>query len=49
MVTDEQREQCIDGYASLEVRPGCKEAFEYLRENGFTVWCFSTGDIQRVR
>lgn len=49
IATDEQREQCIDGYSSLELRPDCKEAFEYLRENGFTVWCFTTGDIQRVK
>jgi 2-haloacid dehalogenase len=49
LATDEQREQCIEGYSSLELRPGCEEAFQYLRENGFTVWCFTTGDIQRVK
>ena len=49
IATDEQREQCIDGYSSLELRPGCEEAFRYLRDNGFTVWCFTTGDIQRVK
>ena len=49
IATDEQREQCIDGYSSLELRPGCAEAFQYLRDNGFTVWCFTTGDIKRVK
>lgn len=49
VATDEQREQCIDGYSSLELRPGCAEAFQHLRDNGFTVWCFTTGDVQRVR
>ncbi|GAB7327651.1 hypothetical protein MBLNU13_g11488t1 [Cladosporium sp. NU13] len=49
IATDEQREQCIDGYSSLELRPGFAEAFQYLRDNGFMVWCFTTGDMQRVK
>ncbi|KAF2479626.1 HAD-like domain-containing protein [Neohortaea acidophila] len=47
--TDEERDECIDGYSSLELRPGCRECFEVLRENGFTVWCFTTGDVERVK
>jgi 2-haloacid dehalogenase len=47
--TDEEREQCIEGYYALEVRPDCCEAFQILRSNGFTVWCFTSGDVQRVR
>jgi 2-haloacid dehalogenase len=49
LATDEQRDECIEGYSSLELRPETKEAHQYLRDNGFTVWCFTTGDIQRVR
>ncbi|KAK5045762.1 hypothetical protein LTR84_008854 [Exophiala bonariae] len=47
--TDAERDQCIEGYTSLRLRPGCQECFQILREGGFTVWCFTTGDIQRVR
>jgi 2-haloacid dehalogenase len=49
LATDEQRDQCIEGYSSLELRPETAEAHQYLRDNGFTVWCLTTGDIQRVR
>jgi 2-haloacid dehalogenase len=48
-ITDEEREQCIEGYSDLQLRPGCSECFQVLRDNGFTVWCFTTGDIKRVR
>ncbi|KAL6247618.1 hypothetical protein RBB50_004966 [Rhinocladiella similis] len=47
--TDEQREKCIEGYSALELRPGCRECFQVLRDAGFTVWCFTTGDAKRVR
>jgi 2-haloacid dehalogenase len=49
IANDDQREQCIEGYSNLQLRPGCSEAFQILRDNGFTVWCFTTGDVQRVR
>ncbi|KAK5105865.1 hypothetical protein LTR62_001952 [Meristemomyces frigidus] len=49
LVTDSDREECIQGYSDLKLRPGCQECFQTLRDNGFTVWCFTTGDIQRVR
>ncbi|KAH6639893.1 haloacid dehalogenase [Boeremia exigua] len=49
LATDEEREKCIEGYGALELRPGCRETFQLLRDNGFTVWCFTTGDVQRVR
>jgi 2-haloacid dehalogenase len=48
LATAEEREQCIEGYSALKVRPGCQEAFELLRNNGFKVWCLTTGDIKRV-
>jgi 2-haloacid dehalogenase len=47
-VTEEEREKCIQGYSELELRDGVGECFEKLRGAGFTVWCFTTGDIQRV-
>ncbi|KEF54254.1 2-haloacid dehalogenase [Exophiala aquamarina CBS 119918] len=47
--TDDERERCIRGYSSLPLRSGCSECFQKLREAGFTVWCFTTGDIKRVR
>jgi 2-haloacid dehalogenase len=47
--TDEERDQCIQGYSDLELRPGAKECFEKLRGACFTVWCLTTGDTKRVR
>ncbi|USP76838.1 uncharacterized protein yc1106_04112 [Curvularia clavata] len=46
--TDEEREKCVEGYSALQMRPGTHEAFQILRDNGFTVWALTTGDIQRV-
>jgi 2-haloacid dehalogenase len=48
LATEEEREQCIEGYSALKIRPGCEEAFQLLRNNGFTVWCLTTGDAERV-
>lgn len=47
--TDNELEQCIAGYSALQLRPGCQECFRILRDAGFTVWCFTTGDVGRVR
>lgn len=47
--TDVERDYCIEGYSALELRPGARECFDILRREGFTVWCLTTGDIQRVR
>ncbi|KAF4123825.1 2-haloacid dehalogenase [Geosmithia morbida] len=49
VATDDEREACIQGYSSLKLRSDCDASFQKLRDNGFTVWCFTTGDIQRVR
>ncbi|KAL4967077.1 putative 2-haloalkanoic acid dehalogenase [Aspergillus stella-maris] len=49
LATDEERDQCIQGYWHLAIRPDVKECFSKLRENGFTVWCLTTGDMARVR
>jgi 2-haloacid dehalogenase len=47
--TEDDRERCIEGYYILELRKSCSEAFQVLRNNGFTVWCFTSGDVQRVK
>ncbi|GIC92760.1 putative 2-haloalkanoic acid dehalogenase [Aspergillus udagawae] len=47
--TDEERDACIRGYASLQLRPELVTAFERLRSAGFEVWCLTTGDVERVR
>jgi 2-haloacid dehalogenase len=47
--TDAERDQCIQGYSELKLRPGTEKCFDILRNGGFTVWCLTTGDIKRVR
>lgn len=49
LFTDAERDLCIQGYSELRLRLGAKECFETLRNNGFTVWCLTTGDTKRVR
>lgn len=46
--TDEERDMCQAGYSRLELRPGCREMMDKLKGNGFTIWCLTTGDAQRV-
>lgn len=47
--TEAERDECMDAYLLLQMRPGAKEAVAALREAGFTVWCFTSGDVGRVR
>lgn len=47
--TDEERDAIVATYSDLKLREGVKEAFEMLRNAGFTVWCLTTGDVERVR
>jgi 2-haloacid dehalogenase len=47
--TDAERDQCVQGYSELELRPGTSDCFAKLRAAGFTVWCLTTGDTKRVR
>ncbi|PWY87369.1 putative 2-haloalkanoic acid dehalogenase [Aspergillus heteromorphus CBS 117.55] len=44
-----ERDTCVEGYSLLELRDGTRECFARFREAGFTVWCLTTGDTQRVR
>ncbi|CAG7988520.1 unnamed protein product [Penicillium nalgiovense] len=46
--TDEERDICHDAYSKLELRPDCRAMMEKLRNNGFTIWCLTTGDTERV-
>jgi 2-haloacid dehalogenase len=47
--TDEERDACIAGYASLQLRLELVPAFEKLRSAGFGVWCLTTGDVECVQ
>jgi 2-haloacid dehalogenase len=47
--TDEERDAIVATYSDLKLREGVKEAFDMLRGNGFTIWCLTTGDVERVR
>lgn len=47
--TDKERDAICATYSELKLREGVREAFEMLRAEGFTVWCLTTGDVERVR
>lgn len=49
MATDEQREACVQGYWSLTMRDGAKECLDKLKNAGFRVWYFTSGDLKRVQ
>ncbi|CAG8955150.1 hypothetical protein HYFRA_00007165 [Hymenoscyphus fraxineus] len=49
LISEEQRDACIQGYSELTLRDGVKECFETLRKGGFTVWLLTTADIPRVQ
>lgn len=49
LFTDEDAEVCANGYAALRARPGIQEAWQILRDAGFTVWALTTGDKARVK
>ncbi|EWY79864.1 2-haloacid dehalogenase [Fusarium oxysporum NRRL 32931] len=39
----------INEWKQLNLREGAAECVSKLREAGFTVWCFTAGDVARVR
>ncbi|KAH8169237.1 hypothetical protein LIA77_11363 [Sarocladium implicatum] len=39
----------MEEYLKLKARPGIAECFQMLREEGFTVWAYTAGDVKRVR
>lgn len=39
----------VDEWKKLSLREGAAECVNKLREAGFTVWCFTAGDIARVQ
>ncbi|PLB43205.1 putative 2-haloalkanoic acid dehalogenase [Aspergillus steynii IBT 23096] len=47
--SDEDRDYLIKGYRQLLPREGVYRAMQSLRDAGFTVWCFTSGDVRRVR
>lgn len=46
--TEEDLAFVMTKYQELEARPGIAACFEALRQDGFTVWAFTTGDKARV-
>ncbi|VTT80422.1 unnamed protein product [Fusarium fujikuroi] len=38
----------MNEFKELKLRDGAAECIQKLRDAGFTVWCFTTGDISRV-
>ena len=45
---DEDLAYILKQYMKLEARPGVAECFRILRDNGFTVWALTAGDVERV-
>lgn len=46
--SDEDLQFLLTSYRNLKLRPGVHECFKRLREGGYTVWCFTSGDTKRV-
>lgn len=38
----------VGEWKKLYLRPGARECVQKLRDAGFTVWCFTAGDVARV-
>ncbi|KAF2680083.1 haloacid dehalogenase-like hydrolase [Lentithecium fluviatile CBS 122367] len=38
----------VGEWRKLDLRPGAAECVKKLRDAGFTVWCFTAGDLERV-
>lgn len=46
---EEDVEYLIQEYKNCTVRPGAKECVDRLKDSGWTVWAFTSGDRERVR
>lgn len=49
VATEADAEYFIQEYKNCTVRPGAKECIDRLKEAGWTVWAFTSGDRERVR
>ncbi|KAF2157038.1 hypothetical protein K461DRAFT_283810 [Myriangium duriaei CBS 260.36] len=49
IASDDERYAFMDRYAQLKIRDECQECFECLRHHDYLVWCFTSGDVARVR
>lgn len=49
LFSDEDADFCADAYKGLKARAGVQEAWQKLRDAGFTVWALTTGDKARVK
>lgn len=45
---DDDLAYILQEYMKLKARPGVAECFQILRDNGFTVWALTAGDVERV-
>ncbi|KAF1911724.1 putative 2-haloalkanoic acid dehalogenase [Ampelomyces quisqualis] len=48
VVSDEQVDACVQAYSELDVRDDVNLAFDWLRNHGWRVWCFTSSSPQRV-
>ncbi|KAL5332403.1 hypothetical protein BJX70DRAFT_393004 [Aspergillus crustosus] len=48
VVSEEERERCVRGYWTLQIRDEVKECLRILKEGRFRVWCLTTGDLARM-
>ncbi|KAF2769844.1 HAD-like protein [Teratosphaeria nubilosa] len=49
LATEQERDEMLASYSQLQLRPGAREAIEKLRAAGVEVWCFTSGDKERVK
>jgi 2-haloacid dehalogenase len=48
VASEEDAKYFVQEYKNCEVRPGAKECVNKLKEAGWTVWAFTSGDRERV-
>lgn len=48
LASDEDVAWLLAQWKELQLREGARECVEKLRDAGFTVWCFTAGDVKRV-
>jgi 2-haloacid dehalogenase len=49
VVSEEDLEYLCDEWLKLTCRPELPALWKMLRENGFTIWCLTDGDAERVK
>lgn len=49
IATEEELDYLCDQWLKLKARPGLKECWKALRDNGFDIWCLTDGDHDSVK